>query len=91
MKKQTITNKAAVEQLAVIRRQNVQRHHKAAAVTKLREEIQRHTANRNMQMELGRLHEASLRHSGLDVPGFNRMHELKSKIILNDSRFARGR
>ena len=55
--------------------------HKAAATSKLREEIQRHTANRNMQMELGRLHEASLRHSGLDVPGLNRMNDLKQKVL----------
>ena len=76
-----MTTKAAAERLMVIRRQNVQRHHKAAAVSKLREELQRHTANRNMQMELGRLHEASLRHSGLDVPGLNRMNDLKQKIL----------
>ena len=76
-----MTTKAAAERMAVIRRQNVQRHHKATAVTKLREDIQRHTANRNMQMELGRLHEASLRHSGLDVPGLNRLHELKQRVI----------
>ncbi len=81
MKRKPITTKAAAERLAVIRRQNVQRHQKAAATTKLREEIQRHTANRNMQMELGRLHEASLRHSGLDVPGLKRMQELKQKVI----------
>jgi len=91
MKRRPITNKAAAERLAVIRRQNVQRHHKAAAVTKIREEIQRHTSNRNYNMELGRLHEASLRHSGLDVPGLNRMHELKQKVILNDSRLTQGR
>ena len=54
---------------------------RAAAVTKLREDIQRHTAVRNMQMELGRLQEASLRHSGLDVPGLNRMNELKQKLL----------
>ena len=81
MAKKPMTSKAAAERLAVIRRQNVQRHHKAAATTKLREEIQRHTANRNMQMELGRLHEASLRHSGLDVPGLNRMNDLKQKVL----------
>ena len=81
MAKKAITTKAAAERLAVIRRQNVQRHHKAAATTKLREEIQRHTHNRNMQMVLGRLHEASLRHSGLDVPGLNRMNELKQKVF----------
>ena len=89
MARKPITSKAAAERLAVIRRQNVQRHHKATAVTKLREEIQRHTANRNYNMELGRLHEASLRRSGLDVPGLNRMHELKQKVILNEyHRFA---
>ena len=81
MAKKAITTKAAAERLAVIRRQNVQRHHEAAATTKLREEIQRHTHNRNMQIELGRLHEASLRHSGLDVPGLNRMNELKQKVF----------
>ena len=81
MARKAITSKAAAERLAAIRRQNVQRHHKAAAVTKLREEIQRYAANRNMQMELGRLHEASLRHSGLDVPGLNRMNELKQKVL----------
>ncbi len=91
MKRKPITNKSAAERLAVIRRQNVQRHHKAAAVTTLRDEIQRHTANMNMQMELGRLHEASLRHSGLDVPGLNRMHELKQQLILNDTRLTQSR
>lgn len=80
-KKYATTTKAAAERAATIRRQNVQRHQRAAAVTKLREEIQRHTANRNMQMELDRLHEASLRHSGLDVPGLNRMNDLKSKLL----------
>lgn len=53
-KRKIITSKAAAERAATIRRQNVQRHLKAAAVTKLREEIQRHTAVRNMQMELDR-------------------------------------
>ena len=81
MARKPMTSKAAAERLTVIRRQNVQRHHKAAATTKLREEIQRHTANRNMQMEIGRLHEASLRHSGLDVPGLNRMNDLKQKVL----------
>ena len=75
------TSKAAMERAAVIRRQNVQRHMKAAAVTKLREEIQRHTSVRNMQMEHDRLAEASLRHSGLDVPALNRMNQLKTMIV----------
>ena len=89
MARKSVTSKAAAERLAVIRRQNVQRHHKATATTKLRDEIQRHTANRNYNMELGRLHEANLRNSGLDVPRLNRMHDLKSKIIVNEyHRFA---
>ena len=81
MTKRAMTTKAAAERLAVIRRQNVVRHHKATAVTKLRDDIQRHTANRNYSHELGRLHEAILRHSGLDVPGLNRMNELKQKVL----------
>jgi hypothetical protein len=79
--RKVVTHKAAAERLEVIRRQNVQRHHKAAATTKLREEIQRHTANRNLNFELDRLHEASLRHSGLDAAGLNRLHDLKQKVI----------
>ena len=74
-------NKSYAERAAVIRRQNVQRHQKAAAVTKLREEIQRHTANRNAQMELDRLHEASLRHSGLNQASLRRMQDLKQHVI----------
>ena len=81
-KRKAITDRYAADRAATIRRQNVQRHVKAAAVSKLREDIQRHTANRNMQMELGRLHEASLRHSGLDVPALNRLHDLKTKLII---------
>jgi hypothetical protein len=72
--------KAAARRAATIRRQNVQRHHKAAAVQKLRHELQRHTANRNAQMELGRLQEASLRHNGLDRAGLARMNELLSVV-----------
>ena len=79
-RRKPMTNKYAAERAATIRRQNVQRHQKAAAVSKLREDIQRHTANRNRQMELDRLHEASLRHSGLDVPALNRMNELKALV-----------
>ena len=79
-KHKTATMKAAAERAATIRRQNVQRHEKAAATSKLREELQRHTANRNMQMELDRLREASLRHSGLDGPALNRMQQLQKMI-----------
>ena len=73
--------KEAALRAEAIRRQNVQRHHKAAAVSKLRSEIQRHTANRNAQMELARLHEASIRHNGLDRAGLARMHDLVSTVV----------
>jgi len=79
-KRKVATNKAAAERAAVIRRQNVQRHQKATATSKLRTEIQRHTANRNYQMELDRLHEASLRHNGLDVAGLNRLKDLQGMV-----------
>ena len=79
-KRKAITNKAAAERAAVIRRQTVQRHQKATATSKLRTEIQRHTANRNYQMELDRLHEASLRHNGLDVAGLNRLKDLQGLV-----------
>jgi hypothetical protein len=79
-KRKAITNKAAAERAAVIRRQNVQRHQKATATSKLRTEIQRHTANRNYQMQLDRLHEASLRHNGLDVAGLNRLKDLQGLV-----------
>ena len=79
-KRRPMTNKAAAERAATIRRQNVQRHQKAAAMSTLRTEIQRHTANRNYQMELDRLHEASLRHSGLDATAHKRMQDLQGMV-----------
>ena len=75
-----VTKKAAAERLEAIRRENVKRHHTAAAKTKLREDIRRATANRNTQMEVYRLQEASLRHNGLDAAAFNRMNELKKLV-----------
>lgn len=75
-----VSQKAAAERAAVIRRQNVQRHEKAAANSRLREELQRHTANANKRMELARLYDASLRHSGLDGPGLARLNELQALV-----------
>ena len=74
------TAKETAKRLETIRRQNTQRHKKAGEVQKLREEIQRHTANRNRQMELDRLLEASLRHNGLSVPAMNRMRDLQNMV-----------
>ena len=75
-----MTSKAALERAAAIRRQNVQRHQISQAKNKLRDDIARDTANRNLNFELGRLQEASLRHNGLDVAGLNRMNALKGMV-----------
>lgn len=72
--------KQMAEKLETIRRENVKRHTTAAAVSKLRREIQAHTMQRNKQMELDRLHEASTRPNGLNQAGFNRMTELRKVI-----------
>jgi hypothetical protein len=80
MKKPRYTDKQAQERAMAIRRQNLQRHQKAAAMSTLRTEIARHTANRNYQMELDRLHEASLRHNGLDAVGARRMADLQALV-----------
>ena len=79
-RRRPITDKAAAERAAVIRRQNVKRHTTAAATSNLRTEIQRHTANRNYQMELDRLHMASIRPNGLCVPGLQRMQDLQGMV-----------
>ena len=80
-KRRHLTTKQAAERAATILHQNVERHHKAAAVSKLRHELQRHTANRNAQNELGRLLEASLRHNGLDRAGLARLNELRASVV----------
>ena len=80
MRRKVYTDKQATERAIAIRRQNVQRHQKAAAMSTLRTEIQRHTANRNYQMELDRLHQASLRHNGLDALGLRRMGDLQALV-----------
>ena len=73
--------KQMAEKLENIRRENVKRHTTAAAaVSKLRREIQAHTMQRNKQMELDRLHEASTSPNGLNQAGFNRMTELRKVI-----------
>ena len=74
--------KQMAEKLENIRRENVKRHTTAAAaaVSKLRREIQAHRMQRNKQMELDRLHEASTRPNGLNQVGFNRMTEIRKVI-----------
>ena len=79
-KAKPMTDKAADERASVIRRQNVLRHQTAGAKSSLRMDLQRHTANRNYQLELDRLHVASLRHSGLDAAGLNRLGDLRGMV-----------
>ena len=80
--KRKLPNKEAALKMEVIRKQNkeIQRYARIGGITKIRDEIKRHMANRNYQLELGRLREASLRHSGLDVPALNRMHQLEAMV-----------
>ena len=72
--------KRAAERARAIRRANVQRHVTAHNKNKLREDIARDVANRQATMEHNLLLEASLRHSGLDAPGLNRLNELAKMI-----------
>ena len=72
--------KQMAEQLETIRRENVKRHTTAAATSKLRNEIQAKTMQRNRQMEIDRLREASTRPSGLNQTGLNRMNELRKLV-----------
>ena len=80
MQRKYVSKKQATQRAAVIRRQNVQRHERGASMSKLREELQRNTANRNRQMEHDRLLAASLRHSGLDGPGLARLNQLQAML-----------
>ena len=76
-----MTSKEAYERVTTIQRQNAKRHKQAALNSKLRMEIQQHTANRNRQMELDRLRSASLRGSGLDTFALQRMGELQKMVV----------
>lgn len=81
MKRPAMTSKEAYERVTTIQRQNAKRHKQAALNSKLRMEIQQHTANRNRQMELDRLRSASLRGSGLDTFALQRMGELQKMVV----------
>ena len=81
MKQPPLTSKQAYERMMTIQRQNEKRHEKATKNSKLRMEIQRHTANRNRQIELDRLRSASVRGSGLDTFALQRMGELQKMVV----------
>ena len=75
-----ITRKKAADRMALIRRENVERHNKYAARTKLRNDQVAAQRVGTMQRELDRLHEASIHGSGLDAVRLNRMGALKQII-----------
>ena len=72
-----LTRTQAVQRAATIRRQNVQRHDRAAANSKLFEEIMRKQFNANRQAELHSLQEAAIRGNGLDPMALSRINELQ--------------
>ena len=80
MKQKIQTRKHIAERLDLIRRENVKRHNDFAARIKLKEDRIRKQKVNTMQMELDRLHEASIRGSGLDAVRLNRMNSLKEII-----------
>lgn len=80
MKQKIQTRKRIAERLDLIRRENVKRHNDFAARIKLKEDRIRKQKVNTMQMELDRLHEASIRGSGLDAVRLNRMNSLKEII-----------
>ena len=79
-KRGIVTRKRAAQRMDLIRRENVKRHNEFAARNALK--AQQVAAQRvaTMQQELDRLHEASIRGSGLDAVRINRMNALKQVI-----------
>ena len=79
-KRGIVTRKRAAQRMDLIRRENVKRHNEFAARNALK--AQQVAAQRvaTMQQELDRLHEASIRGSGLDAVRINRMSTLREVI-----------
>ena len=79
-KRGIVTRKRAAQRMDLIRRENVKRHNEFAARNALK--AQQVAAQRvaTMQQELDRLHEASIRGSGLDAVRMNRMGQLRELI-----------
>lgn len=76
-----MTGEAAYHKnLATIRRQRLFRYERAQKLQKLENDIRRNTAQRNYQIELGKLYEASIRAHGLDNIGLKRMDYLIKKL-----------
>ena len=75
-----MTRKRAAQRMDLIRRQNVKRHNEFAARSALKAAQVAAQRVATMQMELDRLHEASIRGSGLDATRLSRMNALKQVI-----------
>ena len=80
MRQIKLTRTQAVQRAATIRRQNVQRHERSAATSKLREEILRKQYNANRTTEMHSLQEAAIRNNGLDQMALNRLNELQRMV-----------
>ena len=74
------TDWSAKERLALIRKQNVERHVAYGAKQKLRANILRHTKNQNEQMEHDRLKAATV-HGNLHAAAEARMKYLAQKLL----------
>ncbi len=74
------TDWTAKERLAVIRKQNVERHVGFEAKHKLRQNIARHQANQTHQMEYDRLRAATAR-GNIHAAAEARMQHLKNILI----------
>lgn len=79
-RKKFTTKAAAYERALVIRRQNVERHERATANAKLREDMQRASVNRNRQIQVSNLMEAATRRNGLDAMGLARLNQLQALV-----------
>ena len=74
------TDWSAKERLALIRKQNVERHVAYGAKQKLRSNILRYTKNQNEQMEHDRLKAATV-HGNLHAAAEARMKYLAQKLL----------
>ena len=74
------TRKRAAELMLNIRRENVKRHEKSAARSKLQGDQVRAQRVATMQYELDRLHQSAIRGNGLDRVRIDRMNMLKQVI-----------
>ena len=74
------TRKRAAELMLNIRRENVKRHEKSAARSKLQGDQVRAQRVATMQYELDRLHQSAVRGNGLDRVRIDRMNMLKQVI-----------